>query len=133
MHRSFRQANEASAAVIAAAIEVHREMGPGLIESIYERCLAHELALKGLAVETQKQVTVRYKGTAFDAPLRLDLLVEGCLVVECKVVETVLPVHKAQLLSYLKLVDAPVGLLLNFNEVLLKEGIHRLILKGADA
>ena len=108
-------------------------MGPGLIESIYERCLVHELALRSLSSVAQRIVRVEYKGLVFDEPLRFDLLVDECLLVEAKAVETLNPVSKAQLLSYMKLLNVPVGLLINFHESLLKNGITRMILPGANA
>jgi GxxExxY protein len=118
--------------VIGAAIEVHRHKGPGLIESIYERCLMRELELRGLAAVNQRSVSVEYKGLIFDEELRFDVLVETCLLLELKVVNEVLPIHKAQLLSYMKLLDVPVGLLINFHETRLVDGIHRMILPGCN-
>ena len=121
-----------TAAIIAAAIEVHRDKGPGLIESIYEWCLLHELGLRGLACVSQKSVLIHYKGFTREEPLRFDVLVEGCVLVEAKAVEKILPIHKAQLLSYMKLVDVPLGLLINFHEMKVTDGISRLILPGAN-
>lgn len=118
--------------MIGAAIEVHRDKGPGLIESIYEKCLMHELGLRNIPACQQRIVRVEYKGLVFDELLRMDVFVDDCLVVELKAVEKVLPVHKAQLLSYMKLLEAPVGLLVNFHACKLVDGIHRLILPGAD-
>ena len=118
--------------VIAAAIEVHRDKGPGLIESIYEWCLLKELELRGLECVSQKSVVIEYKGFTREEPLRFDVLVEGCVLVEAKAVEKVLPIHKAQLLSYMKLLNVPVGLLINFHEMKVTDGIHRLILSGAN-
>lgn len=132
MHSDFAKANAPSGKVIGAAIEVHRLKGPGLIESIYERCLMRELELIGIAAVNQLVVPIEYKGLVFDEPLRLDVYVDRCLIVENKVVEKMLPIHKAQLLSYMKLLNAPIGLLFNFHEPLLKDGIVRLILPGAD-
>lgn len=132
MHPKFPQADALSSKVIGAAIEVHRDKGPGLVESIYERCLMRELELQGIAAVNQRIVRVEYKGLVFDEPLRLDVLADECLLVENKVVEKILPIHKAQLLSYMKLLDVPLGLLINYHEPLLKEGITRLILPGAD-
>jgi GxxExxY protein len=111
---------------------VHRDKGPGLIESIYEWCLTKECELSGLSCVNQKSVVVAYKGFTREEPLRFDLLVEGCVLVEVKAVEHVLPIHKAQLLSYMKLLDTPVGLLINFHELKLADGVHRLILPGAN-
>ncbi len=132
MHPKFLKADALSSKVIGAAIEVHRDKGPGLVESIYERCLMRELELQGIAAVNQRIVRVEYKGLVFDEPLRLDVLVDECLLVENKVVEKILPIHKAQLLSYMKLLDVPLGLLINYHEPLLKDGITRLILPGAD-
>ncbi|MFA5688700.1 MAG: GxxExxY protein [Kiritimatiellales bacterium] len=123
MHKDFRRAD---------AFEVHREKGPGLVESIYEKCLIRELELQKIPAENQVVVPVEYKGFVFDEPLRLDVFVDRCLILELKVVREVLPEHKAQLLSYMKLLNAPVGLIINFYEPVLKNGIYRLILKGAD-
>jgi len=132
MHPLFDKADRLSRETIGAAIEVHRDKGPGLIESIYERCLMHELALRGHACTNQKIIRIEYKGLVFDEPLRFDILVEECLLVENKSVEKILPVHKAQLLSYMKLLNIPVGLLINYHEPLLKNGISRMILPGAN-
>lgn len=132
MHRLFPKAATLTQSVIAGAIEVHRDKGPGLIESLYEWCLLKELGLRGLACSSQKFVTVTYKGFVREEPLRFDMLVEDCLLVEVKAVEAVLPIHKAQLLSYMKLLDVPLGLLINFHEIRVKDGISRLILPGAD-
>ena len=118
--------------VIAAAIEVHRNKGPGLIESIYEWCLLKELELRGLECISQKSVVIEYKGFTREEPLRFDVLVESCVLVEAKAVEKVLPIHKAQLLSYMKLLNIPVGLLINFHELKLVDGIHRMMLPGAN-
>ncbi len=132
MHPLFAKADALSSDVIGAAIEVHRDKGPGLIESIYERCLVHELALRNHTTVSQKLIRVSYKDLTFDEPLRFDLLVDECLLIEAKSVERILPIHKAQLLSYMKLLNIPVGLLINFHEVVLKNGIGRLILPGAN-
>jgi GxxExxY protein len=132
MHPKYQKAHALSTQVIGAALEVHRLMGPGLIESIYERCLMHELALRGIKAVNQTVVPIEYKGLVFEEPLRLDVYVEECLIVENKACEEVLPVHKAKLLSYMKLLDAPLGLIINYHEPLLKNGITRLILPGAD-
>lgn len=113
--------------IIGAAIQVHRELGPGLLESTYETCLCHELCLNGLKLERQKVVPIFYKGIKLDAGYRLDLVVENQVIVEIKAVSEVLPLHEAQLLSYLKQVGGGRGLLINFNVKLLKYGIRRLI------
>ncbi len=132
MHPKFSRADDLSNQVIGAAIEVHRHKGPGLIESIYERCLLRELQLQGIPAVSQRTIPIEYKGLVFEESLRLDVLVDDCLLIENKCVETVLPIHKAQLLSYMKLLDVPLGLLINYHESLLKNGVTRLILPGAD-
>ena len=132
MHPLFVHASELTETIIAAAIEVHRDKGPGLIESIYEWCLAKEFELRGLTCVSQKLLVVEYKGFTREEPLRFDMLIEGCVLVEAKAVEKILPIHKAQLLSYMKLLNAPLGLLINFHEMKLTDGVHRLILPGAN-
>jgi GxxExxY protein len=118
--------------VIGAAIEVHRQKGPGLIESICERCLLRELQLLSIPATTQKVVRVEYKGLIFDEPPRFDILADNCLLIELKAVEAVHQSSKAQLFSYMKLLDIPIGLLINFHEPVLKNGIFRMILPGAN-
>jgi GxxExxY protein len=132
MNPLFEKASGLTENIIAAAIEVHRDKGPGLIESIYEWCLVKELELRGLQSVSQKSVIIEYKGFTREEPLRFDVLVEGCVLVEAKAVEKVLPVHKAQLLSYMKLLHVPLGLLINFHEMKVTEGVVRLILPGAN-
>lgn len=132
MHPLFQKASGLTEAIIGGAIEVHRDKGPGLIESIYEWCLVKELELRGLKCVSQKLVVIEYKGFKREEPLRFDLLVEDCVLVEAKAVEKILPIHKAQLLSYMKLLDVPVGLLINFHEMKVTDGISRLILPGAN-
>jgi GxxExxY protein len=132
MHPLYKKADKLSSEVIGAAIEVHRHKRPGLIESIYERCLLRELQLRSIPATTQKLVRVEYKGLIFDEPLRFDLLVDDCLLVELKAVEIRHPSSKAQLFSYMKLLDIPIGLLINFHEPILKNGIARMILPGAN-
>ncbi|MCO6043146.1 GxxExxY protein [Aeoliella sp. ICT_H6.2] len=132
MHKLYSKADALSREVIGAAIEVHRDKGPGLLESIYEWCLSMELELRGHTVETQRLVVVQYKQFERQDPLRFDLLVDGCLLVEVKAVETVPPISKAQLLSYMKLLDIPLGLVINFNTMKLTDGLSRLILPGAN-
>ena len=132
MHPLFVKADGLSHEVIGAAIEVHRLKGPGLIESIYERCLVRELELRNISSVSQKRVPIEYKGYVFEEPLRLDVLVENCLLLELKVVEKILPIHKAQLLSYMKLMDIPLGLIINFHEMKLVDGIYRMMLPGAN-
>src|SRR6266705_1751507 len=130
MHTLYEKADRLSSEIIGAAIEVHRSKGPGLIESIYERCLLRELELRSVTATTQKIVRVEYKGLVFDEPLRFDLLVDNCLLVELKAVEVLHPSSK-QLFSYMKLLDIPIGLLVNFHQPVLKNGICRMILPGA--
>ena len=132
MHPLFQRADKLSGTVIGAAIEVHRTLGPGLLESIYERCLEHELHLRGILCLRQKDVEIRYKNILFSETLKFDLAVDSCLLIEVKAVQEVHPVHKAQALSYMKLLDFPVGLILNFHELRLQDGLHRLILPGAN-
>ena len=120
--------NEVSQAIIGAAIEVHRTLGPGLLESAYEQCLSHEFSLRQIPVERQKPLHVDYKGIRLDCGYRLDFLVAGIVVVEVKAIETLLPIHQAQLLSYLKLGGWKLGLLINFHVPLLREGIKRVVL-----
>lgn len=120
-----RALNELTQAIIGAAIEVHRHLGPGLLESTYETCLIYELENLGLIVERQKALPVVYKAIQLEQGYRIDLLVEEKVILELKVVEQLTAVHEAQLLSYLKLSGYPVGLLLNFNVKMLKDGIRR--------
>jgi GxxExxY protein len=116
-----------SQAVVGAAIEVHRELGPGLLESVYEMALCRELWLRQLRVERQVPIRVTYKGAELESQIRLDLLVESVVVVEVKSAEKLTPIHGAQLLTYLRITGHPVGLLLNFNVELLKHGMRRLL------
>jgi GxxExxY protein len=112
--------------IIGAAIEVHRSLGPGLLESIYLECLCHELRMRNVVFDREVPIPLRYKGLVLNHSYRLDLLVAGCIVVELKSVERVLPIHEAQVLSYLKLKRLPLGLLLNFNVPTLRAGIVRI-------
>lgn len=132
MHPLFTKATGLTETIIGAAIEVHRDKGPGLIESIYEWCLEKELGLRSLSCVNQRNVLIEYKGFTREEPLRFDVLVEGCVLVEAKAVEKILPLHKAQLLSYMKLLNVPLGLLINFHELKVTDGISRLILPGAN-
>jgi GxxExxY protein len=132
MHPLFKKADQLSHDVIGAAIEVHRLKGAGLIESIYEKCLMRELVLRNIACVNQQLVQIEYKGMTFEEPLRFDVLVENCLLLELKAVQEILPVHKAQLLSYMKLLNIPIGLIFNFHELKLTDGISRMILPGAN-
>jgi GxxExxY protein len=119
--------NDITEAIIGAAISVHRELGPGLLESAYEACLAYELTERKLQIERQKGLPVVYRGVELDCGYRIDLLVENQVVVELKAVESLEPIHDAQVLSYLKLSGCEVGLLINFNVKVLKKGIRRLV------
>jgi GxxExxY protein len=113
--------------IIACAITVHDTLGPGLLESIYQRCLVVELRAALLSVETERYVSVLYRGSVVGPPLKLDLVVAGLVVVEVKAVQSFVPVHHAQVISYLKLTGCPVGLLINFNVTLLKQGIRKVV------
>ena len=123
--------NSITSKILAAAIEVHRTIGPGLLESIYLQCLLFELAARGLRVVTQRVIPIVYKGTPLGANYRIDLIVEDLVVVEVKSVASILPVHQAQVLTYMKLTGSPVGLLINFNAAKLMDGVKRLINPGA--
>ncbi len=114
--------------IIKSAIEVHRTLGPGLLESAYEECLCHELHLEGIPFERQRALPLIYKGIKLDCGYRMDLVVDNKAVIEIKCVDSIAPVHEAQLLSYLKLSNIKVGLLINFHTALLKDGIKRLVL-----
>ena len=113
--------------VLDAAFEVHRSLGPGLLESAYEMGLCHELATLGIGFERQKEMPVRYKGVSLDCGYRIDLLVCGEIVLELKCVDTLQPIHEAQLLTYMKLAQKPIGFLMNFNVRLLKHGLKRIV------
>ena len=118
----------AAAAIVDSAYRVHRELGPGLLESVYETCLAHELTKRGFGVRRQVPVPVRYDGVLLDAALRIDLLVQELVIVEVKAAEILLPVHEAQLMTYMKLAAKRLGLLVNFNVPVITSGIRRRIL-----
>ena len=122
---AMKDINVISGEVVDAAIKVHTALGPGLLESAYEACLKHELSKRGLEVKAQVVLPVEYDGVRIELGYRLDLLVEGVVIAELKAVENVTDVHKAQILSYLKLMDARLGLLLNFNVTRMKDGIYR--------
>jgi GxxExxY protein len=119
--------NELTERVIGACIEIHRALGPGLLESAYEECLCHELSLAEIKFERQKPLPVHYKNVKLDCGYRLDLVVEEKVIVELKTVETLMPIHEAQLLTYLKLSGLTLGLLVNFNVPMLKNGIKRIV------
>ncbi len=118
---------ELTGQIIGAAIEVHKQLAPGLLESTYQACLCHELELRGISFECQKPLPLEYKGIRLECGYRIDLLVAGLVIVEIKSVEALAPIHEAQLLTYLKLTGIKVGFLINFNVVVLKEGIRRLV------
>ncbi len=122
------QSNELTEIIIGAAIEVHRELGPGLLESAYEKCLARELHMRNIQVELQKPVPVIYKGVQLDCGYRIDMLVQNQVLLELKAVDTVTNIHEAQILTYMRLSNVSLGLLINFNVRMLKSGIKRFIL-----
>jgi GxxExxY protein len=119
--------NEVTEIIIGAAIEVHRELGPGMLESVYEACLAYELARRGRRAIRQVRLPIKYKGLEINEGYRLDILVDDMVIVEVKAAQALTPIHQAQLLSYLKLSGKRVGLLLNFHETSLKRGIRRFV------
>ena len=119
--------NRLSGEVIGAAIEVHKDLGPGLLESTYEASLQHELKLRGIASDRQLVLPIKYKDLLVPEAYRIDLLVENCLVIELKTVEALVPIHSAQLLTYLRMSDTHLGLLINFHTVRLTDGIKRLV------
>ena len=126
MSRSRADVDALTEKVIGYAIEVHRTLGPGLLEGVYRECLIVELAAAQLGVQSERRVHLEYKGQPIRGELKLDLLIEGCLVVELKAVEVLLPVHLAQVITYLKLTGCPAGLLMNFNTTSLRAGLRRL-------
>jgi len=119
--------NQLSSKIIGAAIEVHKTLGPGLLESAYEQCLCHELSIQGLLFEKQKPLSIDYKGRKLDCGYRLDIVVEKADIIELKSCEKIEPIHKAQLLTYLKLSGLNLGLILNFNVSLMRDGIVRIV------
>lgn len=123
----IKEEDKFSKEIIGAAIEVHRHLGPGLLESAYEECLCQELAIQGLTFERQKPIAVSYKGVNLDCGYRLDVVVEGLVILELKAVERIEPIHEAQLLTYLKLSDLRLGMLINFNVPILRNGIKRIV------
>jgi GxxExxY protein len=125
--RTKENALGVSQSVLGAAIEVHRELGPGLLESVYELALCRELWIRQIRVERQLPVPVRYKGADLETEVRIDLLVESCVIIEVKAADKLTPIHRAQVLTYLKLTGHTVGLLLNFNTVLLRHGMRRIL------
>ena len=121
-----KEENIISEKIIGCAIEVHRILGPGLLESVYEECLCKELELNNISFKRQDKLPLKYKGMNVDCGYRIDLIVENKVIVELKSVEKILPVHEAQLLTYLKLTSLRLGLLINFNEPILKQGLKRI-------
>lgn len=132
MHPLYEKASGLTEIITDAAIEVHRDKGPGSIESIYEWCLLKERGLRGLECVSQRSIPIQYKGFVRDESLPFDVLVEDCVLVEAKAVEKVLPIHKAQPLSYLKMLNVPIGLVINFHERKVTDGVSRLILPGTN-
>jgi GxxExxY protein len=122
----FENINDLTGEVIGAAIEVHKALGPGLLESAYEKCLVRELELRNIPHENQRDLPVEYKGVKLDCGYRLDIIVSNRLIVELKACENLLPIHTAQLLTYLRLTGIKFGLLINFNVPILKEGVKRI-------
>jgi len=121
------EVNKLTEKVIGSAIEVHKALGPGLLESAYEECLCKELSLRNVDFSRQKEIPIEYKGVKLDCGYRIDVLVEDVLILELKSCETILPIHEAQLLTYLKLSNLNVGLIINFNVPVLKNGIKRMV------
>lgn len=118
---------QVAATVVDAAILVHRDLGPGLLESVYHQCLRHELQSRGLSLRSEVSVPIHFKGLHFDGGFRADLIVAEQVLIELKAVEAILPVHQAQIITYLKLTGLPLGFLINFNVPLLKHGLHRFL------
>ena len=130
MHRRDAEAqrvNEVTDGIIGASIEVHRALGPGLLESAYEECLCYELEGRGISIQRQVPLPVEYKGIKLDCGYRMDVVVDDMVVLELKAVDRLLPVHEAQLLTYLRLRRCPVGLLINFNVPVLRQGLKRIV------
>ena len=120
--------DDLSKKVIGFAIDVHKELGPGLLENTYKQCLAFEIRRAGIDCEIEKEIPVQYKGITIDCGYRIDLLIDNNLIVEIKSVMKMLPIHEAQLLTYMKLTNINIGLLINFNEYLLRQGVKRFVL-----
>jgi len=123
----MRDLDEITGAIVNSAMKIHMDLGPGLLESVYEVLLARALEKQGLRVERQRDVSFVYDGVGFELGFRIDLLIEGLVVIELKSLEKLAPVHSKQLLTYLRLMNLPVGLLINFGGVTLKEGLHRIV------
>lgn len=122
-----RDVEEMATLAVDAAFSVHKELGPGLLESAYEACFVHELELRGVKYQRQLPVPLNYKGKLIEVGFRADIVIEQRLLIELKAVEGIIPVHQAQVITYLKILRLPLGLLINFNEVLIKDGIHRIL------
>ena len=122
-----RDVEEMATLAVDAAFSVHKELGAGLLESAYEACFAHELDLRGVRYQRQLPVRLNYKGKLIEVGFRADIVIEQKLLIELKAVEGIIPVHHAQVITYLKILRLPLGLLINFNEVLIKDGIHRIL------
>jgi len=122
-----RDVEEMATMAVDAAFSVHKELGPGLLESAYEACFAHELELRGVKYQRQLPVPLNYKGKLIEVGFRADIIIEQRLLIELKAVEGIIPVHQAQVITYLKILRLPLALLINFNEVLIKDGIHRIL------
>lgn len=119
--------NELVKAVVDAALKIHKALGPGLLESVYQSVLAHELRSRGLQVEAEVSIPIVYESVKLETAFRADLIIDGCLLVELKSIEQITPVHKKQILTYLRLTEIKLGLLINFNEELIKNGTHRVV------
>ena len=130
---NHQELNSISEAIIGAAIDVHKAIGPGLLESAYEACLAYELRRRGLKVEQQKELPLKYRDVQLDCGYRLDLLVENSVIVEVKAIEALLSLHQAQLMSYLRLTNCRLGLIINFNVTQLTRGIKRVVNEFPDS
>jgi GxxExxY protein len=126
MIRPYSDLEGITGRIIRCAIEVHRVLGPGLLESVYHECMVKELRTCGLQVETEVRLPINYKGAQLQSKLKVDLIVEKRVIVELKAVDALCPIHSAQVITYLKLTGCPAGLLINFNEILLKNGLRRL-------
>ncbi|MDT3696027.1 MAG: GxxExxY protein [Ignavibacterium sp.] len=124
----MRDSDQLTSRIIGCAIEVHKNLGPGLLESVYEECLCHELSENNILFERQKPVSINYKSIKLDAGYRIDILVENLVIVELKSIDALAPIHTAQVLTYLKFSEKKIGLLINFNVTRLKDGIKRYVL-----
>jgi len=127
MLKKFAHEDEASREIIGAAIEVHKQLGPGLLESVYEDCSEHEFILRNMPYERQKQIPIIHKGTSVGNGLRVDFLIGGLVIIELKAVEALTPLHTAQMITYLKLTGCKLGLILNFNVPIMRESIKRVV------